>query len=390
MGEVVAIISEYNPFHNGHKYQIDRIKEIYPDATIIAIMSGNIVQRGELALIEKYNRARAAVLCGVDCVFELPYPFCASCAEIFARAGVYLAMQLGATHLCFGVEQGNVENLTHIADALDKADKEDSVNIVKQDRSISYPKLLEKLCNVDGNKIPNMSNMILGIEYIRSIRRYGNKLIPYTVERKGFGYNDLSVGNNMSATAIRAYFTNNNTLISVPENTEKLYEQIIENKEFTVIDEIKDYLFKSVIMMDPKSIDKCYDTPSGVGFFIYDLARNSRDADEFFENLTTKTYTYARLRRIILYALLGVERIDKEPAYTSLLASSGKGREHLKSLKKKSKFPILTKLADYKKMDDKAVSQFEASARADMLFTSFLKNRTAPLDFIKKIPFISE
>ena len=390
MGEVVAIISEYNPFHNGHKYQIDRIKEIYPDATIIAIMSGNIVQRGELALIEKYNRARAAVLCGVDCVFELPYPFCASCAEIFARAGVYLAMQLGATHLCFGVEQGNVENLTHFADALDKADKEDSVNIVKQDRSISYPKLLEKLCNVDGNKIPNMSNMILGIEYIRSIRRYGNKLIPYTVERKGFGYNDLSVGNNMSATAIRAYFTNNNTLISVPENTEKLYEQIIENKEFTVIDEIKDYLFKSVIMMDPKSIDKCYDTPSGVGFFIYDLARNSRDADEFFENLTTKTYTYARLRRIILYALLGVERIDKEPAYTSLLASSGKGREHLKSLKKKSKFPILTKLADYKKMDDKAVSQFEASARADMLFTSFLKNRTAPLDFIKKMPFISE
>lgn len=390
MGEVVAIISEYNPFHNGHKYQIDRIKEIYPDATIIAIMSGNIVQRGELALIEKYNRARAAVLCGVDCVFELPYPFCASCAEIFARAGVYLAMQLGATHLCFGVEQGNVENLTHIADALDKADKEDSVNIVKQDRSISYPKLLEKLCNVDGNKIPNMSNMILGIEYIRSIRRYGNKLIPYTVERKGFGYNDLSVGNNMSATAIRAYFTNNNTFISVPENTEKLYEQIIENKEFTVIDEIKDYLFKSVIMMDPKSIDKCYDTPSGVGFFIYDLARNSRDAEEFFENLTTKTYTYARLRRIILYALLGVERIDKEPAYTSLLASSGKGREHLKSLKKKSKFPILTKLADYKKMDDKAVSQFEASARADMLFTSFLKNRTAPLDFIKKMPFISE
>ena len=390
MGEIVAIISEYNPFHNGHKYQIDRIKEIYPDATIIAIMSGNIVQRGELALIEKYNRARAAVLCGVDCVFELPYPFCASCAEIFARAGVYLAMQLGATHLCFGVEQGNVENLTHIADALDKADKEDSVNIVKQDRSISYPKLLEKLCNVDGNKIPNMSNMILGIEYIRSIRRYGNKLIPYTVERKGFGYNDLSVGNNMSATAIRAYFTNNNTLISVPENTEKLYEQIIENKEFTVIDEIKDYLFKSVIMMDPKRIDKCYDTPSGVGFFIYDLARNSRDAEDFFENLTTKTYTYARLRRIILYALLGVERIDKEPAYTSLLASSGKGREHLKSLKKKSKFPILTKLADYKKMDYKAVSQFEASARADMLFTSFLKNRTAPLDFIKKMPFISE
>ena len=390
MGEIVAIISEYNPFHNGHKYQIDRIKEIYQDATIIAIMSGNIVQRGELALIEKYNRARAAVLCGVDCVFELPYPFCASCAEIFARAGVYLAMQLGATHLCFGVEQGNVENLTHIADALDKADKEDSVNIVKQDRSISYPKLLEKLCNVDGNKIPNMSNMILGIEYIRSIRRYGNKLIPYTVERKGFGYNDLSVGNNMSATAIRAYFMNNNTLISVPENTEKLYEQIIENKEFTVIDEIKDYLFKSVIMMDPKSIDKCFDTPSGVGFFIYDLARNSRDAEEFFENLTTKTYTYARLRRIILYALLGVERIDKEPAYTLLLASSGKGREHLKSLKKKSKFPILTKLADYKKMDDKAVSQFEASARADMLFTSFLKNRTAPLDFIKKMPFISE
>ena len=113
---VVAIISEYNPFHNGHKYQSDRIRDELPGSTIISIMSGNVVQRGEFAFVDKYTRSRLAVENGIDCVFELPYPYSGSTAEIFATAGVKIANSLGADYLYFGIESNNLNDIEKIAD----------------------------------------------------------------------------------------------------------------------------------------------------------------------------------------------------------------------------------------------------------------------------------
>ena len=388
MNEIIAVISEYNPFHNGHKYQIERIKELYPDSVIIAIMSGNIMQRGDFAWIDKYNRAKAAVLCGVDCVFELPYPFCGSNAEVFANAGVFLAISVGATHLCFGTEVGDISYVTEIADALESKNKEEIKEMTKQDRSISYPKLLEKITTLDGKEISHMPNLILGVEYIRSIRRYGNKIIPVTIKREGFDYNDLSIGENMSASAIREYFMNNNSFISTPSALDGLYKKIIDEKLYTDINEVREHLFRSILRMSAEEIERCYDTPSGMGYFILDTALKSTCFKDFFEGLTTKTYTYARFRRVVLYALLGVENVEREPAYTTLLASSLKGRELLKRLKKASSIPILTKLADYKKMNSREISQFNISSRADILFTSFIKKGIPSGDFIKNMPYV--
>ena len=119
MGNVAAVICEYNPFHSGHKYQIDKIKENTDNTAVIAVMSGEVTQRGEFALTDKYVRAEAAIRSGVDAVFELPYPYCASCAEIFAKAGVSIASALGANRLYFGTESGNTEYIEKIADAVD-------------------------------------------------------------------------------------------------------------------------------------------------------------------------------------------------------------------------------------------------------------------------------
>ena len=213
MKEIVAIICEYNPFHNGHKYQVDKIKEMFPDSIVVSIMSGNFTQRGEFALFDKYTRAKAAVICGVDCVIELPYPFCASNAEVFAKAGVYIASKLGATYLCFGIEDGDIKDLTEIADTIDSEEFTKKFEELKQDKSISYPKLREIVCRELGKELPNSSNKILGVEYIRAIKKYGNSIIPVAIKREGLGYNDLSVGKNMSATAIRAYFMNNNSFV---------------------------------------------------------------------------------------------------------------------------------------------------------------------------------
>lgn len=390
MNEIIAIISEYNPFHNGHKYQIEKIKEMYPEALIISIMSGNVTQRGDFALMDKYIRAKAAVLCGSDCVFEIPYPFCSSSAEVFAGAGVFLAMSLGATHLCFGIEMNDLSYVTNIADALEPMSGEDIKKMAKQDRSISYPKLLEKIYPFVDDKIPHMSNLILGVEYVRSIRKYGNLITPISIKREGYDYNDLSVGTNMSAAAIREYFLNNNSFISIPPELDSLYKSVVDEKLYTDIDNVRDFIFRSVLRMTPQQIESSYDTPSGMGYFISDTAKDSACSKDFFESLTTKTYTYARMRRVVLYSLFGIQAIDSEPAYTVLLASSAKGRRLLKKLKKEAAIPILTKLADYKSMNSRAASQFEISSKADELFTSFIKKGVPSRDFIKQTPYISE
>jgi predicted nucleotidyltransferase len=387
--EIVAIICEYNPFHNGHEYQVDKIKEMFPDSVVVSIMSGNFTQRGEFALFDKYTRAKAAVTCGVDCVVELPYPFCASNAEIFAKAGVYIASKLGVTHLCFGVEGGNIKDLTEIADTIDSEEFTKKFEELKQDKSISYPKLREIVCRELGEELPNSSNMILGVEYIRAIKKYGNSIIPVAIKREGLGYNDLSVGKNMSATAIRAYFVNNNSFVSVPNKIDKLYSECIDNGSYVSEKDVKDFMFRSVVTMDPLYIENLYDAPSGAGYFIIETANNSKNSEEFFGKLTTKTYTYARLRRIVLYSLFAVDKIDDHPSYTSVLALNEKGRELLKILKKQTDFPIITKLADYTKMDKSVIEQFEVSAKADRLFTSFLKNSSVPSDFIRKNPYIT-
>ncbi|MBQ9744397.1 MAG: nucleotidyltransferase family protein [Clostridia bacterium] len=388
MNEIIAIICEYNPFHNGHKYQIDKIKGMYPDSTVLAIMSGNVTQRGEFALFDKYSRAKSAVICGVDCVFELPYPFSASNAEVFAKAGVYLAIQLGATHLCFGSENENINYIMSIADAIENVNKEEVPKLKKQDKSMSYPKIIEKICNNDGKIFPHMSNLILGVEYVRAIKKYGNNIIPVAIKREGSGYNDLTVGERMSASAIRKHFFDKGIIMSVPDGVNVFYKELIDNKEYIDNNEIIDFLFRSVLIMSPEQIEDCYDVPSGMGYFICDIASNSDNAKEFYEKLTTKTYTYARLRRVVLYSILGIKYIDTEPAYTTLLSSNIKGREHLKVLKKQSDFPILTKLADYKRMNEKVINQFEASSKADKLFMSFLRSDAKPSDFIKKMPHI--
>jgi len=390
MKEVIAVISEYNPFHNGHKYQIDKIKEMYPESIIISIMSGSITQRGEFALLDKYTRAKAAVLCGVDCVFELPYPFCGSNAEVFAKAGVFLAICLGATHLCFGVETDGIDLVMKIADAVDERNEEDLKLIAKQDRSISYPKLIEQLCN---KSIPNTShlpNLILGVEYVRAIKKYNSVIIPVPIKRDGFNYNDMCVGERMSATAIRAYFMNNNTLISTPKELDALYNNVINEGYYTDETEIKNFLFRYVINLSVKAIEGCYDSPPGAGYFIHSKACESADFNEFFNNLTTKTYTYARLKRIVLYSLFDVEEVNSDPAYTTLLASSSRGREILKKMKKESPIPILTKPADYKFMGENAISQFKMSSKTDKIFTSFIKSGIAANDYIKKMPYIEK
>lgn len=388
MNEIIAIICEYNPFHKGHKYQIDALKKLYPDATLVAIMSGNATQRGEVALFDKYARAKAAVLCGVDCVFELPYPYCASNAERFARAGVYIANQLGATHLCFGTESGSIDYVKNVADAIDSLEFENEISKELKNKKISFASARDIALERLGVISPKKSNDILGVEYIRAIKKYNSAITPITIKREGADYNNLDVTDVMSASAIREYFVNNNSITGVPNEIESLYKELVEDGQYTDKNEIDNYLFRSLILSSPDEISRCYDVPEGAEYFIYDTALNSKNSAEFFTNLTTKTYTYARLRRIVLYSALKTYELDSEPAYTTLLGANEKGRAFLKQIRKSVFFPILTKLADYKQYGEKMRKQFEASMAFDKIFCSFLLRDIPLTDLFKSRPFM--
>ena len=388
MNEIIAIICEYNPFHKGHKYQIDALKKLYPDATLVAIMSGNATQRGEVALFDKYARAKAAVLCGVDCVFELPYPYCASNAERFARAGVYIANQLGATHLCFGTESGSIDYVKNVADAIDSLEFENEISKELKNKKISFASARDIALERLGVISPKKSNDILGVEYIRAIKKYNSAITPITIKREGADYNNLDVTDVMSASAIREYFVNNNSITGVPNEIESLYKELVEDGQYTDKNEIDNYLFRSLILSSPDEISRCYDVPEGAEYFIYDTALNCKNSAEFFTNLTTKTYTYARLRRIVLYSALKTYELDFEPAYTTLLGANEKGRAFLKQIRKSVFFPILTKLADYKQYGEKMRKQFEASMAFDKIFCSFLLRDIPLTDLFKSRPFM--
>lgn len=373
MRETVAIICEYNPFHNGHKHQIDKIKERFPNATIVAIMSGNVTQRGEFAMFDKYTRARAAISMGVNAVLELPYPFCGSNAEIFACAGVEIAKRIGADYLCFGSESNDLEYLSDIANTIDSDEFEQTIQPLLLDKSKSYITAKTEALRLLGKKLPENPNDMLSVEYLRAIKNSGSSIVPFVIKREGLGYNDASVGKFMSATGIRTLFYNSLELLDIPENAKNIFDEDVSNGLYLDKARSEDFFFRYVLITDPKTYEKVFDAPWESGFFLRDLAKNSLGAMDFFGNLSSKTYTHARLRRIIMYLVTGVIEIPKNEIFTELLSCDDIGREFIRKNRKGRSIVILTKYADAKKLTTDLQKLLEISKRLDELFYSLLK-----------------
>ncbi len=384
---VVAIISEYNPFHNGHKHQIEKIKEEHPDSVIVSIMSGNVVQRGELAFVDKYTRARIAVENGLDVVLELPYPYSGSTAEIFATAGVKIASGIGANILYFGIESDSLENLEKIASIINGEEYEKEIRSLLKESSESYPILREKALKNLGIDVAYTSNDMLAIEYIRAIKNNSLNLDYKAIKRVGAWYNDHSVCDIMSASAIRDYYYKTGKILSIPENGSELLICELENGKFLDVCKLNSLLLQQIILKGPKSIEESFDCPGGLGYYIYSKAKKLTSASELC-SLSSKGITSARIRRILLYSLFDVESVDKEPKFTTLLAMSQRGKEYLSTAKKVAKIPILTKHADSKKISEQALMEYELNLKVDELYGLLLKSPNLCEKVYKKCPYI--
>ena len=380
---VVGIISEYNPFHNGHLYQIEKIREEFgQDTAIVSVMSGNYVQRGGIAIADKALRSKCAVLSGVNLVLELPFPFSMSCAEIFARSAVHIMNSLGCVDvLAFGSENGNIEQLTKIAKAMlskEYATIMKELNADKMHIGLGYPKMCElalRKINGANDGVEFTPNNILALEYIKSLISSSSTITPHTIERKSSSFSDESIisGSIQSATAIRCAINAKDitALEYVPHSNKTAILDAIKTGDFPCDEEkLAPAIISSFRLNSMTASEHIQDAAHGLYNRLRDISFETNTIYDMVISAESKKFTRSRVRRAIYNSYLSVtsSHVDELPAYTQLLALDEVGRGILKSIRKQCDFPIITKPSDYIEYGEAVIRQKQMSDRADSVF----------------------
>ena len=360
----VGIVAEYNPLHNGHIYHIEEARKIAGSDAVVVAMSGNYVQRGEPAILDKWERTRLALLHGADLVVEIPTLFCLGNAAQYAKAGVTLLESVPSVKtLAFGSESGIVDDLVCAASNLDKASAEieSMVSGLIKD-GITYPAARAEAYKTlfpDAGELPAESNDILALEYVRNIKR----LEPVAIKRRGAAYNDCACDDVfMSASGIRKA-----TQSDMPISQYAPFETTLslEDSITTYPDNWLNTLKYAVMSITAEEIDNCPSGGEGLGNRIKSSIGNARSWDELVETVKSKRYTHTRISRLFMQIILGINRDDYTsdiPGYMRVLGMNDKGRGILSELRDGGEcdLPILTninKQADG--LDEVATKQLE-------------------------------
>ncbi|MGL4874731.1 MAG: nucleotidyltransferase [Clostridium sp.] len=396
---ITGIVTEYNPFHLGHKLHLESsIKDTHSTHTI-CIMSGHFTQRGVPAFIDKWSRAKMAVLNGVDLVIELPLVYALSSAEGFSFGAMKI---LNATNVVnsiyFGSEVGSIDELSTISNVLSKEPFEYK-SLLREHLNSGLPfhrareiALNSYLKNDSISEILKNSNNILGIEYMKALDRLNSAMTPVTLKREGSFYNDKSLSKTFSsATSIREIFFKNLSLDvlknDLPIATFNLLKELLDsNYKFPTEEAIFPFL-KYKILTSPKVLSNIPTLNEGLDKKILKELPSSNSLSELISKVKSKRYTHTRISRVLLYIFLSLNdyNLDKafgDALYIRPLAFNLKGAQILKHIKEHSEIEIFTKLP-------KKISN--ASLELDILGTkaySLLTNSVAPMDDYKKSPFI--
>jgi len=344
MGKVLGIIAEYNPFHNGHLYHLEESKRITGASYTVAIISGNFTQRGSTSLIDKWSKAKCALQCGVDLVIELPVLYSISSAENFADGAIKILDSLKVVdYVSFGSETSNIELLDTFADVLYNEPREYK-NILSHElgKGISYPKARENALMMYLNNIRKYANIlsspnnILGIEYLKALKKYKSDIKPVAIQRYEAGYNDLGYTQNIaSATAIRNIVKNNGFDILRNLLPAPTYSTLIENIQIGHVVPDLSVFEKEIIYnlrkMPIEEIAELPDVSEGLEFAIKNAANSCNSITEFLNIIKSKRYTTTRIQRILLYSLLGITKKDmllskKAAPYVRVLGFNQRGK----------------------------------------------------------------
>ncbi|MBQ7827635.1 MAG: nucleotidyltransferase family protein [Clostridia bacterium] len=365
---MTCIICELNPLHNGHKFLIDEAAKHGP---VVLVMSGNFTQRGSAAVFDKYTRSEAAVRAGADLVLELPFPWCSAGAADFARAGVAVAKAIGAQSLMFGSGSGNGELLQKAGIAFAEGDFDSAFETAaRQDPAEGAAKLRQQILGelfspAEAESLAN-PNDILGIEYYRYAHLAGG--ISCTPVKRTEG------GCVTSATAIRSMIADGGIAYAakyIPDEAMPVFESACPTRETALYD-----MARLLLRMDACNIENAAECEGGLGFRLRKMAGKSADGADLLRLCATKKYTDARIRRALLYSVLGItrDRVRETPLYTTVLGIGESGGAILRQIKKSGGIEVLTKAADYDKLSPAARVQFETAAKADRLYTMLMQN----------------
>lgn len=377
---IAGVICEYNPFHLGHQYMLSTLRRQGAE-TIVCAMSGNFVQRGEPAILDKLSRAEMAVACDADLVLELPTPWAMSTAETFARGGVELLQMAGCTHLAFGSECGDMEALQAVTDTLLA---EDFMSAVRDKLSggVTYAAARQQAAEEKiGEKtdILEKPNNILAIEYLKALHQTGSTMLPLTVQRIGAAHNGEAEEGIASASHIRELLrSSENADAYLPQTAAAILHREMDAGHALV--DIK--LCERAILAKLRSMDEEAFAPydgGGEGLYhrVYDAVRQATSLEELLMMAKTKRYPMSRLRRMVLAAWLGVAEVPERIPYLRVLAANEKGRAHLRTLQK-SGAPVLTKPADVGKLGADAEKLFREEAQWTDLFTLCQPSASVP------------
>lgn len=381
--KAVGLVTEYNPFHNGHLYHLNKAMELTGADISVAVMSGDFVQRGEPAVLDKYTRTSMALNSGVNLVVELPVNYAVSSAESFAAGALKVLDYVKADSIAFGSESGDIERLSKLAHIL--CDNEDTLykEISKYTANgISYAaarqKVVEKLTDKDTAAMLTSSNNILAVEYLKAIIKNNYAIKPYTVQRQGDSYNDTDIRSEYaSATALRENLKADNISEYIPvkaglilsSNTNYIYPDDITEALFTrlldilfassydknvfienvmqypdVSKEIAGRLYKSAMDMITRTVPQRSESKDNWAFSFGNLC----------EHIKTKEVPLSRIKRALVRIILGLDKkhmgkYANEP-YIRVLGFDKKGQEYLSYIRKTVEVPLITKTADYKEM----------------------------------------
>jgi len=365
--KTVGIIAEYNPFHNGHKYQIEKAKEITGADTVIVIMSGSFTQQGNIAAVNKFKRAEMAIQSGSDLIIELPTIFATSSAEMFAFGAVNILDKLNTVdYLIFGTECDSIDIINSIVDKLitrkDIID-ESIKNEIKN--GISYASardstLKKLLTEIEYNEFSKPNN-ILAIEYLKALKTINSKIKPIAIQREVANHNDESISNSdiyASATSIRNELEDTNNIDNVVSYIPNETYEILSNSTLCFNEDMFKLLRYKILALGKENIQNIYDVTEGLENKIYDSIVTSKTYNDLINSIKSKRYTMSRIKRILTHIMLDITKEKYNSlscSYYARILKTNKNNNILGILNKNASIPILANINDNNKdnLDEK-------------------------------------
>lgn len=361
--KILGIVAEYNPLHFGHLYHLNSARAETKCEYVIVAMSGNYVQRGEPAIVDKWIRAQMAVAAGADLVLEIPAWFSLQSAEGFARAGVQLLNNCGVTHLSFGSESGSIDDLRLLAQWLQQPQMQENIRRILA-TGITYAAAVEQVAH---SQVPHLShllrtpNNILGVEYLRALKN--SALSPHTLPRNPEYANASQVRGLLARGSIAE------ALSHIPPLPQDVFAAALKKAKPLDIEDLSQGIFYALINLGVKGIRSLPACSEGLENRIYKALTQARSLGELTEAVKTRRYPFTRIRRLLLQALLRFDAVDPpgEIPYLRVLANSPRGKELLPILAS-SPLPLLYSVRDSAKLKSQAKKILSLENRGEDIY----------------------